>query len=624
MLVPLLVGCSEYQFGSGETDAASDTEGVAETADSGGADTDDGSDTMGSSCPAVDPPVAAEPRTCLDPDGALTVDPVWTYSSGVYPRGAMGLSVGPLSDTDGDGLVTIADRPSVVFGSSGRVGESVVALSGVDGTELWQSTSGNLAAAAPPLLVDLDGDRAVEVLVMPSQAGDPPDRVVALEGSTGAEHWRSDALVLSENVHDALAAADLDGDGVAEVLDGPIAIDGAGAQLFHGAAGEGGMNPNGDLTVVDARQTYGVDLDGDGSPEVLAGASAYAADGSTAWDIDELGEGHSIAADFDGDGVVEILFVRYGNAWGLSASGEEVFGPLALEGDCEFGLGPGPVAAEDLDGDGLPEFVVACRTLIAAYSWDGSVLWSNPINDYSTAAGPAIADLDGDGVPEVAYGDQDNIFVFAGATGAVRWSAPRVSGTIVETPVFADIDLDGRVEMLVGSNGALTAYRASPAGPGRPIWNSHSYHITDINDDMTIPSVSEPYWLTTNSFRSAGLGDRLPDVDPYPVFLDVCELECDRDRVVISATVANGGGTVTPAGLDVVLRAGPDGPVLATATTSEDVAPYTTGEVLRFEVAATRLGGQPPTIEVDPAGRREQCLTRTDDDVAVWTGPVCE
>ena len=30
----------------------------------------------------------------------------------------------------------------------------------------------------------------------------------------------------------------------------------------------------------------------------------------------------------------------------------------------------------------------------------------------------------------------------------------------------------------------------------RPIWNQHTYHITNINDDGTIPAVEDDNWLS--------------------------------------------------------------------------------------------------------------------------------
>src|SRR5207253_768492 len=52
--------------------------------------------------------------------------------------------------------------------------------------------------------------------------------------------------------------------------------------------------------------------------------------------------------------------------------------------------------------------------------------------------------------------------------------------------------------------------------PSRALWNEHSYHITNINDDLTVPLAEQPNWLSWNNYRQnvqkgpAGTGS-LPD-----------------------------------------------------------------------------------------------------------------
>ena len=36
----------------------------------------------------------------------------------------------------------------------------------------------------------------------------------------------------------------------------------------------------------------------------------------------------------------------------------------------------------------------------------------------------------------------------------------------------------------------------------RGVWNQHSYHITNVNDDGTIPVNEVPSWTSVNSYRS--------------------------------------------------------------------------------------------------------------------------
>ena len=37
--------------------------------------------------------------------------------------------------------------------------------------------------------------------------------------------------------------------------------------------------------------------------------------------------------------------------------------------------------------------------------------------------------------------------------------------------------------------------------PARQIWNQHSYHVTNVNDDGTIPRFEQNSWQTHNTYR---------------------------------------------------------------------------------------------------------------------------
>jgi hypothetical protein len=85
------------------------------------------------------------------------------------------------------------------------------------------------------------------------------------------------------------------------------------------------------------------------------------------------------------------------------------------------------------------------------------------------------------------------------------------SGTTLENPVVADIDGDGASEILVVGN--RTFDLEARAGvhafggtvnrwlPTRPLWNQHTYHITNINTDATIPEREANNWEIFNNYR---------------------------------------------------------------------------------------------------------------------------
>ncbi len=80
-----------------------------------------------------------------------------------------------------------------------------------------------------------------------------------------------------------------------------------------------------------------------------------------------------------------------------------------------------------------------------------------------------------------------------------------------ERPV-AVIDNDGSAEIVVVSN----EYLEEPPSPtvqvirdkmdrwiqARRIWNQHTYHVTNVREDGTIPQFEPPAWKRLNTFRT--------------------------------------------------------------------------------------------------------------------------
>jgi hypothetical protein len=38
--------------------------------------------------------------------------------------------------------------------------------------------------------------------------------------------------------------------------------------------------------------------------------------------------------------------------------------------------------------------------------------------------------------------------------------------------------------------------------PARRIWNQHTYHVTNVREDGTIPQYESPHWQALNTFRT--------------------------------------------------------------------------------------------------------------------------
>src|SRR5262249_37519889 len=102
-----------------------------------------------------------------------------------------------------------------------------------------------------------------------------------------------------------------------------------------------------------------VDLDANGTLELLAGRTAYKLDGTPLWDRTDLPDGFPGIGDFDIDGKPEVVLAFSGQVWVLEgATGVTELGPLMLPGS---GTG-GPPTVADFDGDGRPEIGVAKAT----------------------------------------------------------------------------------------------------------------------------------------------------------------------------------------------------------------------------------------------------------------------
>jgi len=170
-----------------------------------------------------------------------------------------------------------------------------------------------------------------------------------------------------------------------------------------------------------------------------------------------------------------------------------------------------PSTVHDFDGDGSAEFAVSSANNYTVYRPAGpTIVWKAPVSDQSGIAAGTAFDFLGDGVAEAMYADEYNMYIFGGA-GEVLLKIPRTSGTLSEYPVVADVDNDGSAEIVVVSN-----FYQGPASPtvqvirdkadrwiqARRIWNQHTYHVTNVREDGTIPQFEAPSWKSLNTYRT--------------------------------------------------------------------------------------------------------------------------
>ncbi len=489
--------------------------------------------------------------------------------------------VGQLTDDNGNGMIDAGDTPDVVVANAVGV---VWAMSGDDGHVLWNA--GNLGSEPmTPAIGDLDGDGWPEVV------GAGANGTTAFHGADGSLMWSAGAYGGGHTPPcGAVGIYDLNQDGTAEVV--------IGHEIWDGATGSVVSNTQsvGDGSGHEWAAPFGVaaDIDRDGRLEVVVGNALLDRKGNVEWNNNKS-DGFVAVANFDADDKGEIVVASVGSLRLQDDTGTVMWSRNGLTGST---IGAPTVA--DFDGDGEPEIGVAGMGQYVVVDTDGAVLWSRTTNDYSSGfTGSAVFDFEGDGKAEVVYADENDVFVFDGATGAVKLvESQHSSATCSESPSIADVDNDGHAEILYTSS----AYSGAEQGvtvigdqdnswmPGHHVWNQHAYAITNVEDDASIPANPDVNWDTFNSFRSAdstAINGELTDA--VPALDDICNAECANGHLYVTVVVGNMGLAEMPAGVPITLYSA--GVALGTEYT-EDVIPSGGSSVgLVFDVDPSKVSG---------------------------------
>ncbi len=584
MTIALAAGCSEYEFNGDVTpgDTTDDPTTACGTLDMGPGD--------------------------VQPDESCLVEPqVGTFTPIIKARNtAIGDAyttpvVGQLTDDNGDGLVNGSDMPDIVVAG---VSGGLFVLSHDLATIEW---TGNAMGGEPatPAIGDVNGDGRPDVVAAGSSG------VAAYDGRTGAVLWSLASIPGATKlpICGGVGLYDLDLNGTTEVVIGHSILNGIDGSLRGaGLGGEGTGHP--------WAATFGAaaDIDGNGDLEVVTGNAVYNDDGSALWSNGQS-DGFVAVADFDGDDGGETVVTSYASNTAQSTvrlqddDGSVIWEKLFASAT----IGPPTIA--DFDGDGQPEIGVAGNNVYVVFETNGSTKWTNTVTDFSSGfTGSSVFDFEGDGAAEVVYADENDVWVFDGKTGAVKMmETNHSSATCSEYPSIADVDKDGHAEIIFTSSTysgpesgvTIVGDAANSWMAGRPVWNQHTYAITNVNVDSSMPNESSPNWPNFNNWRS---GDVSPlegnqSADAIPLEGDICA-ECDGDNVNIVVRVGNGGMDVLPLGTPVSLYAMQGGvPILvATETTDAALAPGETTFGMRFDVPVTSLVDDAVRVIVDDNG----------------------
>ena len=552
--------------------------------------------------------------TITDPWDVAT-EWTWVGSGFNDQHSAIPPLVANLTDTDGDGAITLKDTPNVVLITIADdiISGSLTVLEGDTGTEVWQVS--DIYGVGGHAVGDVDGDGEPEVV-----AFDDSLCVVAYSAS-GVKEWTS-SFCSSTSMYPQAVIADLNGDGGPEVVTDKGILDGRTGALVASLS----------IDTFDVPYTMPAvgDIDLDGIQEIVLGNKVFSSDGSVEWSTSVSGDyGHwSVIINADADSEAEVAMVASGMLTIFEHDGTVKYSSSAGSN------GASPPCAADFDGDGETEIAWASQGTFHVFDLDGTEVWQTAVFDFSGVSGCSGYDIDGNGAYEILYADEATVYIFDGTTGAERYKTnSHASGTLFEYPTIADVDNDGSAEVLYvsnyflsGSSGpALTVLGHNGDGWAKsgPTWPVFDFAVSNIQPDGTIPSSPPAYWLDYNVYRARPIVDSL-GVDLGVAVADVCFSGCMEDSVVkVVVQVGNRGvedsGEFVPVSLYAVTSG--ELTLIETQLIPSVILSGTLQEGITFQVTAAYVGEDGFMVRVDDDGTGSgielECDENNNEDIYI-------
>ncbi|NCC32253.1 MAG: hypothetical protein EOM24_09545, partial [Chloroflexia bacterium] len=414
-----------------------------------------------------------------------------------------------VGDLDGDGTVEIVITTQqgvlAVYRGDGQPGP--------DGSTplLWSvdlgTTDRDTGGVESPAIVNLDATPEAEIIV-------GTDAGLYAFRYDGELLWKNETI--RSTAYGAVSVANLDDDGSPEIVaignDGLYVLQADGTIIWHyrtsrlptppvlaDLTGDGWL----DILIAADRQLRLFDYQTD-PPTLLwsrasPSGSQYGAPAIA--NLDATPEPEIVMA---WDGLVEALDVNGQQLWQYETGG----------------VYPSSISIANLDDDPEPEIVFYMKNgagMLYALNADGTLRWSVEARDPTrSSSGVSLHDLDGDGRWEVIWnGSTDGLTIYNGGDGSVLFRESVIgSRTIMDYPVIADVDGDGKAEIVTVDPEGIYVVGFAGWGSTRPLWTQYNYHITNANDDLTVPLLEPNSWEVHNTYRTQS-----PLRNPVPVYL---------------------------------------------------------------------------------------------------------
>jgi hypothetical protein len=411
-----------------------------------------------------------------------------------------------LDDDNCDGKVNQNDIPEIVFstftGGAYYKQGTLHAISIVGGkvVDKWSvpnvvQPGGGLAAA------DLDGDGVPEIVGCMNPGPSGVSCCDALAQNTGVIAFKADGSTLwtqtdTTQVHcgyESPVIGDLDGDGFPEVVVGWTILDGKTGAVKKV------VDPNNTVNSWGVKLTGLSDLDGDGKLDITDGQRAYRADGTVIWDLSSganaVTKGYHAVGDFDKDGKPEVVIISSG-------------GPHTMQ-----------LVTYDPTAPGGAKVI---RKGIDINNGTSTKTFCGAASEYGGGP-PTVADFDGDGFPDVGAAGAVGYVVFSGAkmmdpnvpdNALTLWfkTTHDCSSAVTGSSVF-DFNGDGKAEVIYSDEFHLWMYDGQTGNNLIPetcnttgtLWEYPLVADVDNDGQADIVVASNAYGITCNGTKQSGI-----------------------------------------------------------------------------------------------------------------------